>query len=120
MLSLVTLSFSLLLSYATAQSTAVTWIEPGPSAGSFAYAGEVLDSCPGTTVLGLQCTSAGSGAFTELCGTDGPVRRRHNCDEAFSSMTTNFGIEDDQETLPGRGPLSSTHTATFEYVIGDR
>lgn len=75
MLSLVTLSLSLLLSFATAQSTAVTWLERGPSAGAFAYAGEVLDACPGTTVLALQCTSAGSdNGFTELCGTDGPVR----------------------------------------------
>jgi hypothetical protein len=78
MLSLVTLSLSLLLSFATAQSTAVSWFEPGPSAGSFAYAGEVLDACPGTTVLALQCTSAGSdNAMTALCGTDAPVRLHH-------------------------------------------
>jgi hypothetical protein len=78
MLSLVTLSLSLLLSFATAQSTAVSWFEPGPSAGSFAYAGEVLDACPGTTVLALQCTSAGSNnAMTALCGTDAPVRFHH-------------------------------------------
>jgi len=74
MLSLVTLSLSLLLSFATAQSTQVTWIEPGPSAGAFTYAGSVVDACPGTTVLALQCISAGSSnAFTELCGTDGPA-----------------------------------------------
>jgi hypothetical protein len=73
-----TLSLSLLLSFATAQSTAVSWFEPGPSAGSFAYAGEVLDACPGTTVLALQCTSAGSNnAMTALCGTDAPVRFHH-------------------------------------------
>ncbi|GAB7330781.1 hypothetical protein MBLNU13_g02330t1 [Cladosporium sp. NU13] len=73
MLSLVTLSFSLLLSFATAQSTQVTWIEPGPSAGAFTYAGSVVDACPGTTVLALQCISGSGNSFTELCGTDAPA-----------------------------------------------
>lgn len=75
MLSLVTLAISLLFSLAFAQSTDVSWIEPGSGSGEFAYAGSVVDSCPGTTILALQCTSAGSdGAFTDLCGSDGPVR----------------------------------------------
>jgi hypothetical protein len=78
MLSLVTLSFSLLLSFATAQSTQVTWIEPGPSAGAFTYAGSVIDACPGTTVLALQCISGSGNAFTELCGTDAPVKLQSN------------------------------------------
>jgi hypothetical protein len=78
MLSLVTLSFSLLLSFATAQSTQVTWIEPGPSAGAFTYAGSVVDACPGTTVLALQCISGSGNSFTELCGTDAPVRLDYN------------------------------------------
>lgn len=73
MLSLVTLSFSLLLSFATAQSTQVTWIEPGPSAGAFTYAGSVVDACPGTTVLALQCISGSGNSFTELCGADAPA-----------------------------------------------
>lgn len=73
MLSLVTLSFSLLLSFATAQSTQVTWVEPGPSAGAFTYAGSVVDACPGTTVLALQCISGSGNSFTELCGTDAPA-----------------------------------------------
>lgn len=75
MLSLVTLAISLLFSFAFAQSTEVSWIEPGTGAGEFAYAGSVVDSCPGTTILALQCTSAGSGeAFAGICGSDGPVR----------------------------------------------
>jgi hypothetical protein len=80
MLSLVTLSFSLLLSFATAQSTQVTWIEPGPSAGAFTYAGSVVDACPGTTVFALQCIS---GSRTELCGTDAPVRLHHNATSLY-------------------------------------
>lgn len=84
MLSLVTLSLSLLLSFATAQSSAVTWIEPGASAGAFAYAGEVLDACPGTTILALQCTSAGSdNVMPGLCGTDAPVRLQHDATNHF-------------------------------------
>lgn len=77
MLSLVTLSFSLLFSYAAAQSqTEITWLEPGPTAGGgFAYAGSIVDACPDTTVIALQCTSAAmDNAFTDLCGSDGPVR----------------------------------------------
>ncbi|KAL1587581.1 hypothetical protein WHR41_03893 [Cladosporium halotolerans] len=73
MLSLATLSLSLLFSFAAAQSSAITWIEPGVSAAPFAYAGSVVDACPGTTVIALQCTSAGSdNAFTDLCGSDAP------------------------------------------------
>jgi hypothetical protein len=75
MLSLVTLSLSFLLTFATAQSTAVTWLEPGPAAGAFSYAGAVLDACPGTTIIALQCTSGGAdNAYSDICGTDGPVR----------------------------------------------
>jgi predicted RNA methylase len=75
MLSLVTLSLSFLVTIATAQNSAVTWLEPGPAAGAFSYAGAVLDACPGTTVIALQCTAAGAdNAYTDICGTDGPVR----------------------------------------------
>ena len=75
MLSLVTLSLSFLLTFATAQSTEVTWLEPGPAAGAFEYAGAVLDACPGTTIIALQCTSAGAeNAYSDICGSDGPVR----------------------------------------------
>jgi hypothetical protein len=75
MLSLVTLSLSFLVTFATAQSTAVTWLEPGPAAGAFSYAGAVLDACPGTTIIALQCTAAGSdNSYADICGTDGPVR----------------------------------------------
>ena len=75
MLSLVTLSLSFLFTFATAQSTAVTWLEPGPAAGAFSYAGAVLDACPGTTIIALQCTSGGAdNAYSDICGTDGPVR----------------------------------------------
>jgi hypothetical protein len=75
MLSLVTLSLSFLVTFATAQNTAITWLEPGPAAGAFSYAGEVLDACPGTTIIALQCTAAGSdNAYSDICGTDGPVR----------------------------------------------
>ena len=75
MLSLVTLSLSFLLTFATAQSTTVTWLEPGAGAGAFSYAGAVLDACPGTTILALQCTAAGSdNAYSDICGSDGPVR----------------------------------------------
>lgn len=78
MLSLATLSLSLLFSFAAAQSSAVTWIEPGASAAPFAYAGSIVDACPGTTVIALQCTSAGSdNALTDLCGSDAPVRCIH-------------------------------------------
>jgi hypothetical protein len=75
MLSLVTLSLSFLVTFATAQNTAITWLEPGPAAGAFSYAGAVLDACPGTTIIALQCTAAGSdNAYSDICGTDGPVR----------------------------------------------
>lgn len=75
MLSLVTLSLSFLVTFATAQNTAVTWLEPGPAAGAFSYAGAVLDACPGTTIIALQCTAAGAdNAYSDICGTDGPVR----------------------------------------------
>ena len=74
MLSLVTFLISFFLGLAAAQSTAVTWIEPGAT-GAFAYAASVADACPGTTVLALQCTSAGPDAPVDgLCVTDGPVR----------------------------------------------
>ena len=75
MLSLVTLSLSFLVTFATAQNSAVTWLEPGPAGGAFSYAGHVLDACPGTTIIALQCTAAGpDNAYTDICGTDGPVR----------------------------------------------
>jgi hypothetical protein len=107
MLSLVTLSLSLLLSFATAQSTAVTWLEPGATAGALAYAGAVLDSCPGTTVIALQCTSAGDNALTDLCGADGPVSLRHGATSSsqIPILTYTFKVHDhDHRPQPSTFP----------------
>lgn len=104
MLSLVTLSISLLFSFATAQSQ-VTWLEPGNTAGAFAYAASVVDACPDTTILALQCTSGAADALSDLCGSDGPVSSDAWTNDCLMHLLTCLQDHDhDRWTQPGALP----------------
>lgn len=65
---------SLLLALASAQNGTLTFLLPGTSGYTPAYAGSVITACPDSTVLAMVCTLSEGGLQGATCGTGAPVR----------------------------------------------